>query len=139
MSGYRKPLPEIDGDNENFWEGAKDHRFLLYQCQNCKAYYYPAIQCTFCLELTPPMHWVAASGRGRLFTWIVMHREYHEGFAEDAPYNVALVELEEGPYYLTNIVDCPSSDLQQDMEVVVTFDDVTEEITLPKFKPKVAS
>lgn len=139
MTEYRKPLPEIDADTEEFWQGARDRRFLLYQCQNCRTYYYPAIECTACDELTPPMKWVESSGRGRLFTWVVMHRKYHDGFAEDVPYNVALVELEEGPYYLTNIVECENDKLEQGMDLEVTFEDVTEEITLPKFKPRIAS
>ena len=139
MTGYLKPLPEIDADNEDFWKGAREHRFLLYQCQNCKTYYYPAIACTNCEELAPPMKWVESSGRGKLFTWIIMHRKYHDGFAEDVPYNVALVELAEGPYFLTNIVECENDRLKQGMGLDVTFEDVTEEITLPKFRPRTES
>lgn len=85
------------------------------------------------------MKWVESSGRGKLFTWIIMHRKYHDGFAEDVPYNVALVELAEGPYYLTNIVECENDRLEQGMGLDVTFEDVTEEITLPKFRPRTES
>ncbi len=63
MTGYLKPLPEIDAGNEDFWKGAREHRFLLYQCQTCKTYYYPAIACTTCEELAPPMEWVVAKAR----------------------------------------------------------------------------
>lgn len=139
MSDYLKPLPEIDADNEEFWNAAKERRLLLYQCQNCKRYYYPATECTACDNLKPPMKWVESSGRGKLFTWIVMHRKYHDGFADDVPYNVALVELDEGPYYLTNIVECEIDKLEQGMGLDVMFEDVTDDITLPKFKPRIAS
>ena len=138
MTDYLKPLPNIDADNEDFWKGANEHRFLLHQCQNCKTYYYPAIECTTCEEMAPPMKWVESSGRGELFTWIVMHRQYHEGFADDLPYNVALVKLEEGPYYLTNVVDCDNQELRQGMPLEVTFDDVTNDVTLPRFRPVIA-
>lgn len=136
MTEYAKPLPDIDSDNKEFWNAAKEHRFLLYQCQGCKTFYYPDIECTRCEDLRPPMKWVDSSGRGKLFTWIVMHRKYHDGFADDVPYNVALVELEEGPFYLTNIVDCENDQLKQGMELDVTFEQVTDEIILPKFKPR---
>ena len=75
------------------------------------------------------------SGRGKLYTWTVIHQRYHPGFAEEIPYNVSIVELEEGPRLTTNIIGCTNDDLRVGMEVEVVFDDVTEEITLPKFKP----
>jgi len=79
--------------------------------------------------------WVGVSGRGKLYTWVVIYQRYHPAFAEDLPYNVAMVDLEEGPRLITNIVGCNNEDLCIGMEVEVIFEDVTEEITLPKFKP----
>jgi hypothetical protein len=78
--------------------------------------------------------WVRVSGRGRVYTWVVIHQRYHPGFAGELPYNVAIVELEEGPRLITNIVGCKNEDLRIGMEVEVIFDDATDEITLPKFK-----
>jgi hypothetical protein len=65
----------------------------------------------------------------------MIYQRYHPAFADELPYNVAIVELEEGPRLITNIVGCSSEDLRVGMEVEVVFEDVTEEITLPKFKP----
>jgi len=79
--------------------------------------------------------WVEVSGRGKVYTWVVIHQRYHPGFVEELPYNVTLVELEEGPRLITNIVGCNNEDLHVGMDVEVVFEDVTEEITLPKFKP----
>jgi len=79
--------------------------------------------------------WVKVSGRGKLYTWTTIFQRYHPAFADELPYNVAMVELEEGPRVITNVVECKNDDLHIGMEVEVVFEDVTEEITLPKFKP----
>jgi len=79
--------------------------------------------------------WVRASGRGKVYTWVLIYQRYHPAFAEDIPYNVTMVELEEGPRLITNIVDCRDEDIRLGMEVEVVFEDVTDEVTLPKFKP----
>jgi len=76
------------------------------------------------------------SGRGSIFTWAVMHQVYHPGFADAVPYAVVVVELEEGARLVSNLVDCPTSDIRAGMPVEAMFDDVTAEATLPKFRPR---
>ena len=80
-----------------------------------------------------------SSGRASLFTFTIVHRSPHPAFQADAPFVVALVKLEEGPLMATNIVDLPDppgpEDLQVGMALQVVFDDVTDEVTLPKFRP----
>ena len=77
--------------------------------------------------------WVKASGRGEVYTWTVFYQVYHQSFAKDVPY-VVVVELEEGPRLITNLVQCKIEDIEVGMPVEVAFDDVAEEITLPKFR-----
>jgi uncharacterized OB-fold protein len=69
-----------------------------------------------------------------LFSFVIYHRLYHPGFKGDLPYNVSVVELGEGPRLLTNIVGTPNDELEVGMPVEVVFDDVTDEVTLPKFR-----
>ena len=80
-----------------------------------------------------------SSGRASLFTFTIVHRTPHPGFQADAPFVVALVKLEEGPLMATNIVDLPEppgpEDLRIGMALKVAFDDVTDRVTLPKFRP----
>jgi uncharacterized OB-fold protein len=78
--------------------------------------------------------WKPVSGKGTLFSFVVFHRPYHPGFKGDLPYNVSLVELDEGPRLLTNIVGIANDELRVGMSVEVVFDDVTEAVTLPKFR-----
>jgi len=60
---------------------------------------------------------------------------YHAGFADEIPYVSAVIDLEEGPSLLSNIIECKTEDVKIDMPVEVAFEDVTDEITLYKFKP----
>ena len=75
------------------------------------------------------------SGRGKVFSFVTFHRVYRPAFAQDVPYVVALVELEEGPRVLTNILGISHEDVRCEMPVEVVFDDYDDEISIPKFRP----
>lgn len=131
---YEKPLPRIDETNRYYWEAARQHELMLQRCQECGQYRYPpGDSCPRCLS--DSMVWVKASGQGTVYTWTVFHQVYHPAFAKDVPYAVVAVALEEGPRLVTNLVDCKLEEIKVGMPVEVVFDDVTEEITLPKFRP----
>ncbi len=107
---------------------------MIQRCKGCGTHLYPGRQlCTECLG--EALEWVQASGRGTLFTFGIMHQRYHPGFVDDLPYNVAVVELEEGPRLNTNIVGVENEALRVGMAVEVIFEELTDEISLPKFRP----
>lgn len=76
-----------------------------------------------------------ASGRGKVYSYTVVYSYQPTEFSEDVPYIVAVIDLQEGVRMMSNIVGCLPETVKCDMEVEVIFDDVTKEITLPKFKP----
>jgi uncharacterized OB-fold protein len=78
--------------------------------------------------------WIVASGRGKVYSFVVYHQVYHEAFRDDIPYITAIVELQEGPHLLTNIVGCNPEQVECDMPVEVVWENITEEFSLPKFK-----
>lgn len=133
---YSKPLPTPQPESDFYWEKAKAHELWLRSCNVCnQAYFYPRDICPVCFSRNTT--WVQASGRGTLHTFAIVHRAPTPAFRDDAPFVVAIVDLEEGPRMPTNLVDVepdPSA-IHVGMAVEVVFDDVTEEITLPKFKP----
>jgi len=134
-NGYGKPLPRIDDVNRPYWEAAKRHQLLLQRCEECGHHRHPPGEiCPSCLS--DSFAWVRASGRGVVYTWTVFHQVYHQAFAKDVPYAVVVVELDEGPRLITNLLHCRIEDIKVGMPVEVVFDDVTEEITLPKFRPR---
>ena len=133
-SAYIKPLPVPSPETEPFWEGCKRQELLLPLCDKCRSYWFPpSILCPECLSTD--WQWVQASGKGKVFAFGVYHRVYHQGFKEEVPYTVAVVELEEGPRLISNIVGIPPSEVKVDMAVQVLFDEVTPEVTLYKFQP----
>ena len=131
---YGKPLPRLNADNRPFWEGCRQHRLRFQRCSECAHVRWPpSIICPQCHS--KETEWITASGKGRLYTYVVYHKAFHPGFENGLPYVVAVVELDEGPHLLTNMVGCNPGELQCDMLVEVLWEDIAEEVSLPKFCP----
>jgi uncharacterized OB-fold protein len=129
---YEKPLPVINEESRPFWEGCKRHELVLQRCQDCRAWeYYPRALCRACHSAR--LSWEPVSGQGTIYSYTVCHRPAGPAFAGDVPYVVALIELAEGPRMVSNIVTDDPDAVRIGQPVRVTFDDVTDEITLPKF------
>jgi uncharacterized OB-fold protein len=133
MSEITKQLPLIIESNKAFWDGARRHKLVAYKCLSCGAYYHQQVVCAVCHSQRG--QWVNVSGKGEVFTFCVYHQSFHPAWNDSIPYNVAYVKLAEGPLLLTNIVGCENKDISIGMLVEVVFEDVTKEVTLPKFKP----
>jgi len=132
---YEKPLPRINADNQLFWEGCKDHELRFQKCASCgHVRYPPSIVCPGCHCRDYQL--IVSAGTGKVYTYAVYHTAYHPGFQGDVPYVVAVVELDEGPRLLTNIVGCTSEKVFCEMPVLVAWQDVTLEISLPMFTPR---
>jgi uncharacterized OB-fold protein len=127
-------LPAVSSLNQPYWDGLKRRELKLQRCNDCgKVWYPPAPLCPVCWSQN--FSWQKLSGRGRVNSWVVFHQAYFSSFTNDVPYNVAEVELEEGPRLLTNLVGIYNTDIMVGMPVEIVFDDVTEEVTLAKFRP----
>jgi hypothetical protein len=134
MSEYRKPLPEITIESRPFWEGCKRHELLVQRCRGCGALqHYPRGICASCWGTD--LEWRRSSGRGTVHTYTVTHRSQARGFREELPYVLAYVELDEGVQLVTNIVGCAPDRVAIGMPVEVTFEDVTPQISIPRFRP----
>ena len=133
---HRKPLPRPlhTETSKPFWEGTKRHELMLPRCRKCGSmFFYPREVCPVCLS--PDIEWQRVSGRGRLHSYTVIHQPANRAFNQDVPYIYAMVQLDEGPRIISNLVECPIEQARIDMPVEATFDDVTPEWTLVKFKP----
>jgi uncharacterized OB-fold protein len=131
---HKKPLPQIGPDTKAFWEGCRQHEIRIQKCGDCGHLRWPpSFLCPNCLSRNTQS--VTASGRGNVYSYIVYQVAYDPAFKEDLPYVVALVALEEGPHLLTNIVGCDPHAVSCDMAVEVVWDDVTETVSIPKFRP----
>lgn len=132
---YRKPLPDLSfEEGKEFWTYTKKHELRIPRCVDCGTYRWrPRPMCANCYSMNT--EWVRTSGKGTLYTWTVVHHPMGEAWVSEVPYAVAVVTLDEGVRLVSNILDCPPEELRAGMPLEVVFEDVTDEITLPKFRP----
>jgi len=131
-----KPLPAVTEDGAPYWEACRHEELRAQRCGACRHVRWPpSVLCPKCLGENA--EWVRLSGRGTVYSFIVVHRPQHPAFFDDVPYNVAIVELDEGIRLHANVVDCAPEALRVGLPVEVVFERVNEEITLPKFRPLV--
>lgn len=129
-----KPLPLPNSDNKPFWEACHHHQLKFQKCLDCGHIRWPAaFICPICHS--DRAEWTEVSGKGKIYTFIVYHKVFHPGFENDVPYIVASIELEEGPRILSNVINCSIDTVNCDMPVQVVWEDINEEISLPKFEP----
>lgn len=134
MTTYKKPIPAITPEIQPFFEAAKRRELAVQRCKGCSTLRFPAREiCSTCLSTDA--EWVTVSGRGEIFSFNIMHQVYHPGFADEVPYAVVQVKLIEGPKMISNLVGVKPHDIQIGMPVHVVFEDISEEVTLPKFAP----
>jgi uncharacterized OB-fold protein len=130
---YQGPLPVPDSESKPFWEALREHKLMLQRCPSGEFLFPPV---TFCPGTLERPEWAEASGRGTVFSWIVVrHPVPRDVYADKVPYVVALVTLNEGCRITGNIVDCTPEDVRAGMAVEIAFQPVTAEITLPAFRP----
>ncbi|WP_328494804.1 Zn-ribbon domain-containing OB-fold protein [Streptomyces sp. NBC_00414] len=116
----RFDVPEIDTFTRPYWDAAADGHLLLRRCGACgRAHHYPREFCPHCWSET--VTWERASGRATLYTWSVVHRNDLRPFASRTPYVAAVVDLEEGPRMMTEVVDCAEGDLRVGMALEAIF------------------
>jgi uncharacterized OB-fold protein len=131
---YEKPLPVVNEDNAPYWEYAREHQLRMQKCANCGHIRFPvSIVCPRCHSLETK--WTRLSGKGKVYSYVIYHQAYHPAYKDDIPYVVAIIQLDEGPRMESNITDCRMEDLRVGMPVELYFDDVTEDVSLPKFRP----
>src|SRR5262249_3736787 len=137
MAGDPKALPQFQHETfQGYWDALGRHELRLQRCRDCNAFrFYPSPMCHApdCMSLE--YDWVQVSGRGEVYTYTVVHRPVSEAWVEDTPYVIAMIKLAEGPFMMSNVIDCRPSDVRIGLPVHVTFRDVTDDVTLPYFRP----
>ncbi len=134
MKPYAKPLPDVTAESRPYWDGCRQHELRLQRCRACGGLqHYPRGVCGTCWSTD--LTWQPSSGRGTVYTFTVTHRSQAPGFKDELPFVLAYVELEEGVQMLTNLVDCDPARVTIGMPVQVTFEDVSPDISIPRFQP----
>ena len=140
MSGQDATRPERmvpggDGLGAEFYERAATTGALhLQRCDACSTWRHPPrIRCAACGS--DAWAWHPVAGTGRLFTWTVTHRATDPAFADELPYAIVVVELDEGPRIVGNVVGIAPAELRLDLPVRVVLDHRSDTIALVDFSP----
>ncbi|MGB3071311.1 MAG: OB-fold domain-containing protein [Ottowia sp.] len=129
-----RPLPSPDPDSQAYWAGLRKGVLLLQQCRACGSL--NAYHQAFCRDCSSTdFDLMASCGLGTVHSFSVVHRAPGPAFKQDVPYAVLLVELDEGPRVVSRLVGADPSVLGFDMQVQLICTPVSDEISLPCFKP----
>ena len=138
MAAVAKPIPTVTPDMAEFFAGAREGKLMVRKCEGCGELHFPAH--SFCAHCgSTKASWTAVSGRGEIYSFNIMHQVYHPGFATEVPYAVVDVKLEEGPKFVSNLVGIKPHDIRIGMPVEVIFEKMSDEVMLPKFRPRTQS
>ena len=137
MAEYLKPIPVPSLVSKPYWDGCREHVLKAQQCRDCNhLWMYPSRVChnPDCTSLDN-YDWVPLSGKGEVYTFSIHHQAPSVEWTEDVPYVFGVVRLDEGLFLTTNVVDGDPADVHIGMPVEVVFEDVSDEIALPRFRP----
>ncbi len=130
-----KPVPKPNPETQTYWDGCAAGELRLQHCDDCgHVQFYPRKLCSACFSQN--VSWKAASGKGTIRSWSTVVAPGAPGFQEEIPFVSVLVELAEGPTMLSVLRDCAPEDVDFDMPVEVIFEQRSEEIHIPYFKPQ---
>lgn len=125
--------PRVDLDNQGFWEAVKQHKLVFQKCKECGLLVHrPRPMCPRCNSMD--REWAPSTGMGVVYSWVnfVYANAAYPGIK--VPYTVVVVEMAEGVRIISNLYDVKPEEVYVGMPVEVVFDDVADDLTLPKFK-----
>jgi uncharacterized OB-fold protein len=132
MDAYEKLVPSPTPETQPYWDGLLQGRLRLQRCADCgKIRHYPRPMCDACWSMNTD--WVDASGNGTVHSWTITHYAFHPGFKGDLPYVLLTVDLPEGVRMNAQARGIDPSQLRVGLPVVVAFDPVKADLTLPVF------
>ena len=128
-----KPVSQPDELTEPFFAAGEEGRLLLATCAACGEVRLPTSPtCPTCLG--EGFEWNEVSGRGTVYTFAIMHQRYHPAWEPDLPYNIAVVELDEGPRMPANIIGVANDEIVVGMPVEVAWEREGD-APVPRFRP----
>ena len=125
-----RTLPPVTPLTQPWFDGCARGELLLQHCSHCGEHqFYPRILCSHCGKADPD--WATASGRGHIASFSIVRRGITRAY--EAPYVVALIDLEEGPRMMSTVIDCDPETIAIGQAVAVAFEAWNDDITLPVF------
>lgn len=133
-----KFFPQRSPDTAAYWDACQRHELLIQRCSKCGVLqFYPRNVCTSCGSNS--LDWVTATGRGKVLSWTIVRRAVSAAYADDVPYVIALIKLQEGVVMMSKVVACEPEAVHTGMAVEVNFEDWSEQVSMPVFVPVTAT
>lgn len=133
-----RPLPRVDVWAWPYWESARRGRLVIQRCHACdEAVFYPRPACPQCGRDT--LVWEEASGKATVYSHTTVESYAPSAFTDEVPFVIAIVQLDEGPRMMTNLIGAEPNAFHCGMAVQVDFMAISDEITLPVFVPEEVS
>jgi uncharacterized OB-fold protein len=130
---YQRPLPRRRGFGAEFYNFCKQHELRFQRCKGCGTWrHVPRDMCAKCGS--PEWEWAKSSGKGKVFSWTTVTQPMMPAFADAVPYSPVIIELDEGVRMVSWLVGVAPDEIRIGLPVEVIFEDVTPEVTLPKFR-----
>lgn len=129
-----RPMPLVDPDTAPFWAAAAEHRLVAQRCDKCGDLRFPPTpMCPRCRSWQTC--WIELEGDGTVFSWVVVWHPVTESLRREVPYAVALVDVAPGVRMPARLVNCDVDAITAGMPVRVVFVELSDEITMPMFRP----
>lgn len=133
MTAAPRPVPDPDDASAPFWEACARHELVIQRCSTCNRFRHPPRpMCPGCRSFDHA--WVPASGRARVWSWVIAHPPVVPAFADVAPYPVVVVALEEGVRMIGRLLDVPNDQIAEGMDVTVAWEDVEPGVALAAWR-----
>ena len=128
------PLPDVDDPiMRPFWDGAREGRLMQQRDRMTAATVWPPKPLYW--KDGRRLEWFEASGRGRVFTYVVAHEPFLPAMRHLLPHIMVVVELAEGGRIVGHMVDCTPAEMRFELPVRVVFKRLTDRVTLPVWRP----
>ncbi len=133
MTTDARPAPDTTAESQPYWDGLREHRLMLQRCTRCLTpRHYPRPMCASCHSLDA--EWFEAAGVGTVHSWTVSHHAFHPGFKDATPYTLVTADLDAGVRMVAPLAMPPDQPLSLGAPVVLEYHDVSNELTLPRFR-----
>ncbi len=134
MADYKYLLPQPDEETKPFWDATKKHELHIQRCADCKQFRHPPGKtCPSCYSEN--FTWEKVSGRGKIYSYIRVFQPVLPQWRESPPYNIVQVALDEDAEIILtgNVVAAADAKLKVGLPVKVTFDDVSDDVSIPRW------
>jgi uncharacterized OB-fold protein len=129
-----RPIPKPDELSERFWQLVQERRLAIQRCSECRRYHHPPVRiCPDCLSTA--LEFDEVSGRGTVTAFTITTEARHPAFTAAQPYTVAVIRLDEQEdlLLLSNLPGIAAGDLETDLPVEVTFEEIAPGWLIPQF------